>query len=84
MKTLLKPTVWKMTLTLAFLIIATLLWRGYAITIASDTFNLGFPFQFYIIWGPIPVFDLLGFSLDLIFWYSISLFVIVMVEKRKL
>jgi len=52
LKTLLKPTLLKIVLTVVFLALSSWLWRQYVISIISDTFPVGFPFQFYLAWGP--------------------------------
>jgi len=54
MTSFLKPNLWKLLLTFALLFISSALWRLYVVTHISDTFPLGFPFQFYMGWGPCP------------------------------
>jgi hypothetical protein len=43
MKTILKPTVPKITLAIVFFIVIRWLWRTYVMSTTSDSFPLGFP-----------------------------------------
>ena len=68
-------------LTLALMLVSGLLWSIYQTARISDTFPLGFPFRFYLAWGPCPPgrscyeFNLFNLILDFILWYGISAFV---------
>jgi len=78
----LKPSIAKLALTLAMLIISSMSWRMFTIARISDTFPMGFPLQFYLAWGPCRAGEICSESngvflvLDLIFWYAVSAFVI--------
>jgi uncharacterized membrane protein (DUF106 family) len=89
MKTLLKPTVLKIILTLVLFAVFSWLWRMYIISTISDTFPLGFPLQFFLAWGPCQAeqncseFNGLWLALDVLFWYVISAFVMDGFGKAK-
>ena len=89
MKTVIKPTLLKITLTLILFVITSLLWRNYVTSTISDTFPWGFPFQFYLAWGPCPPgeicseFNGLYLVLDIIIWYVVSAFIIRMFKKEE-
>jgi hypothetical protein len=74
----LRPTLWKIVLTIGLLVAASLLWRAYIVSRISDTFPLGFPFQFYLAWGPCPPgqdcseFNGLYLLFDVVLWYAVS------------
>lgn len=78
MRTLLRPTLLKIVLTLGLFALSSLLWRMYVTSTISDTFPWGFPFQFYLAWGPCPPGEicresnLLFLILDLLCWYIVS------------
>ena len=78
MVNLLKPNLWKLVLTLALFLLSSAVWRAYVISHISDTFPLGFPFQFYLAWGPCPPgqtcseFKGLFLILDFLVWYLVS------------
>ncbi|HSL47243.1 MAG TPA: hypothetical protein VK897_27635 [Anaerolineales bacterium] len=78
MKTILKPTLLKIALTLVLLVLSSYLWRMYVTSTISDTFPWGFPLQFYLAWGPCPPGEVcsennvLFLILDLMFWYMVS------------
>jgi hypothetical protein len=82
MQAVLKPTLFKIILASALLLLSSYLWRIYITSTVSDTFPWGFPLQFYLGWGPCPPGEVCSQSnvffllLDLIFWYVISAFVI--------
>ena len=84
----LKPNLWKILLTLALLFVSSVLWRSYIITRISDTFPIGFPFQFYLSWGPCPPgqicseFNTLFLFLDASIWYLISAAIVQGVRYR--
>lgn len=85
----LKPSLWKILLTMAFIYVSSALWRAYVISRISDTFPLGFPFQFYEAWGPCPPgencseFNSLYFLLDLTIWYIVSALIVNRTQKRR-
>ena len=78
MKQILSPTLSKIILTSALLIISALLWRMYIVATLSDTFPVGFPLQFFLAWGPCQPnqncseFNALYLVLDILLWYAIS------------
>ena len=85
----LKPNFWKLLLTPVLLGVSSVLWRAYIVSRISDTFPLGAPFQFYIAWGPCPPgqicseFNGLLLMFDLIFWYTLSAFLIDRFRKTQ-
>lgn len=80
MLTFLKPTLGKILLTIGLLYASSVLWRAYVVSRISDTFPLGFPFQFHLAWGPCPPgqncseFNGLFLILDVMLWYVVSAF----------
>ena len=72
----LKPTLWKVIATIGLLYASSILWRAYVISRISDTFPMGFPFQFYLGWGPCPPGDICSefngiyLLLDVLIWYA--------------
>lgn len=82
MANFLKPNVWKITLTLALFFVSSAIWRGIVISRISDTFPLGFPFQYSLSWGPCPPgeicseFNGLYLIFDLVIWYVVSAWLI--------
>jgi hypothetical protein len=84
----LRPNLWKILLTLALLYGSSALWRAYVISRISDTFPHGFPFQFYLGWGPCPPgeicyeFNGLFLFFDILIWYVVSAFVLDRFQKR--
>lgn len=89
MKSILKPDIWKIILTVILFYGSSLLWRAFVIRRISDTFPHGFPFQFYLAWGPCPPeeicseFNELYLILDWIIWYLVSAFTINALTKNK-
>ena len=85
----LKPTLWKLVLTAGLLYASSSVWRAYVISRISDTFPYGFPFQFYIGWGPCPPgqncseFNGLFLLLDILLWYIVSAFIVDRLRKRE-
>jgi hypothetical protein len=88
MKSILKPNIWKIGLTLALFYISSTLWRAYVISLISDTFPLGFPFQFYLSRGPCQPgqnrseSNWLFLVFDMIIWYIVSAFAVDRIKKR--
>ena len=68
-------------LALALMLVSSLLWRIYLTARVSDIFPWGFPFQFYLSWGPCPPdrscfeFNLFYLILDFLIWYLVSGFI---------
>ena len=89
MKTILKPTLAKIALTMLLFNIASWLWRMYVVSRISDTFPRGFPFQYYLAWGPCPPgeicfeYNTLYFFLDVVIWYLVSAFLLSVIPKRR-
>lgn len=85
---ILKPTLSKVMLTIGLLAAASLLWRAYIVSRISDTFPLGFPFQFYLAWGPCPPgqdcseFNGPYLLFDVALWYAVSAFLLDRLRKR--
>lgn len=84
-----KPTLGKLMLTAGLLFASSALWRMYVISRISDTFPWGFPFQFYLAWGPCPPgqncseFNGLYLILDVILWYVVSAFLLDRLRMRR-
>ena len=78
MKRLLKPTIFKIVLTLVLFYISGLLWRLYIISHLSDSFPFGFPVVFWESWGPCQPGQVCsafwGWALlvDVLIWYIVS------------
>jgi len=89
MSRILKPSLWKLLLALVLLYISSTLWRAYVISRISDTFPLGFPFQFYLSWGPCQAgqncseSNWLFLVIDMILWYVVSAFSVDLLGKNK-
>lgn len=85
----LKPTLWKLLLTAGLLYASSFVWRAYVISRISDTFPHGFPFQFYVAWGPCPPgqncseFNGWFLLLDILLWYIVSAFIVDRLRKRE-
>lgn len=84
----LKPNLWKILLAAMLLFGTSYLWRMYTISRISDTFPWGFPFQYYLAWGPCPPgevcyeFSSLYLILDIVVWYVIAAFLLERLPKR--
>lgn len=84
----LKPNLSKIVLGLLLFAASSFLWRTYTISRISDTFPHGFPFQFYLGWGPCPPGEIchefhgLYLVFDLVIWYIISALIVDRVRKR--
>jgi hypothetical protein len=90
MRSFLKPNLWKILLTVILLYASSALWRAYVIRRISDTFPHGFPFQFYLAWGPCPPeeicfeFNWLFLVFDITIWYCVSAFIVQWIKNRRL
>lgn len=84
----LKPGLAKIVVALIFFAIASILWRTYVISRISDTFPWGFPFQFYLGWGPCPPGETCFESkpmlliLDLAVWYVVGAWIVERLRKK--
>lgn len=84
-----KPNLWKIILAIILFYGSSALWRTYVVTHISDTFPLGFPFQFYLAWGPCPPEQICSefngryLLLDLIIWYVVSAFFVDQMRKSR-
>ena len=84
----LKPTFGKIVLTFILLFVSSAIWRIYVTSHISDTFPVGFPFQFYMAWGPCPLeqncseSNGLFLAFDLIIWYVAAAFLVDRIRKR--
>lgn len=80
-KNILKPNLWKIVLIVILFYGPSMFWRMYVISRISNTFPRGFPFQYYLGWGPCPPGEIcsefhgLGLVLDCVHWYLISAFI---------
>ena len=85
----LKPNLWKIALAIALFFLSSALWRAYVISRISDTFPHGFPFQFYLGWGPCPpgqsCFEFNGLFLifDAVIWYAAGAFIADRVRGKR-
>ena len=85
----LKPSLSKISLAFILLYVSGLLWRSFVMARVSDTFPVGFPFQFYLSWGPCPPgqdcseFNALFLILDLLIWYAVSTFIVQRLQKGQ-
>ena len=74
----LKPSFLKIVLFLTFFVLSSWLWRIYVFSKLSDTFPVGFPFQFFLSWGPCQPgkncseFNGLYLICDLVIWYVVG------------
>ena len=90
MRSILKPNFWKLALTILLFYASGALWRAYVVRRISDTFPQGFPFQFYLAWGPCPAgeicfeFNWLFLVFDLSIWYFVSAFVVQWIKDQRL
>jgi hypothetical protein len=86
--TFLKPSLGKILLAAALFFATSYLWRAYTIARISDTFPWGFPFQYYLAWGPCPPgevcyeFSTLYLILDSVVWYTTAAFLVERLQKR--
>lgn len=89
MKSLLKPDLWKLVLAAILFYASSALWRMYIIARISDTFPRGFPFQYYVGWGPCPPgescfeFSWLYLILDIVIWYILSAWIVQQVRRKR-
>jgi hypothetical protein len=89
LKTFLRPSLAKIVLTFALLILSGYLWRLYIVSTISDTFPWGFPLQFYLAWGPCPPGEICRESnifyliIDILFWYIVSAFLVSRLAKAN-
>jgi hypothetical protein len=85
----LKPTLWKIILTVILFSLSSALWGAYVMSRISDTFPSGFPFRYYLAWGPCPPgeicseFNWLYLILDIVIWYVVSALVVDLVRRRR-
>jgi hypothetical protein len=85
---MIRPSFSTILLTFGLLVISSWLWRMYVISTVSDTFPHGFPFQFYLGWGPCPSgktcyeFNGLNLVFDLAFWYLVSAFLVTKFQRK--
>lgn len=74
----LKPSFLKIVLFVALFVLSSWMWSIYVISRISDTFPVGFPFQFFLSWGPCPPgencseFNGLYLVLDIVIWYVVG------------
>jgi hypothetical protein len=90
MRNILKPNLWKIVLAITLFFASSALWRGYVTSRISDTFPHGFPFQFYLAWGPCRPeeicfeFKWLFLVFDIGIWYFVSAFIVQWIKNRRL
>jgi len=89
MQRILKPNLWKIVLTGILFFVSSVLWRAYVTSHISDTFPHGFPFQFYLGWGPCQrgeicyEFNGLFLIFDILIWYFVSAFITDRISKSR-
>ena len=89
MKSILKPSLLKIILTIALFLVASYLWQVFITSRITDIFPLGFPLPFYVAWGPCPPgescseFNGLWLALDIVIWYLVSAFILSMIKKME-
>lgn len=89
MLTFLKPSLWKILAAAALFYASSYLWRAYTMSRISDTFPRGFPFEYYMAWGPCPPgeicseFNSLYLLLDILIWYIVGAFLVDRLQKRR-
>ena len=85
----LRPNLWKLILGILLFLGSSALWRAFVISRISDTFPRGFPFQYYLAWGPCPPgqscseFNMLFLILDVVIWYMVSAFIVDRLQKKR-
>ena len=89
MKSILKPTFLKVLIALVLFILFSVLWGMVVPFFISDTFPVGFPFQFFLSWGPCQPgencseFNNLFLVLDIAIWYIIAAWVVSRFKKPE-
>jgi hypothetical protein len=89
MRALLRHSPAKIILTLVFFALSSYLWRLYITSTISDTFPWGFPWQFYLAWGPCPPGEACSESkplfliLNILFWYILSGFLVAGIARDR-
>ena len=74
----LKPSFLKIVLFLALFVLSSWMWSIYVISRISDTFPVGFPFQFFLSWGPCQPgencseFNGLFLVFDIVIWFVVG------------
>jgi hypothetical protein len=89
MKNSLRPSLWKVILAISLFYASSTLWRAFVIARISDTFPRGFPFQYYLGWGPCPPgevcfeFNWLYLILDIVIWYVVSALIVDQARRKR-
>lgn len=89
MRSILKPSFLKIVVAIAFFVLSSWLWRMLVMTVISDTFPHGFPFQFYEAWGPCQAgencseFNGINLVLDVVIWYVIGAWLVSRFRKPQ-
>jgi hypothetical protein len=84
----LKPNLWKIILAVFLFFASGAIWSAIVPRFISDTFPMGFPFQFYVAWGPCPPgencseFNTLFLILDVVIWYVVSAFIVDRLRRK--
>jgi hypothetical protein len=83
----LRANPWKIVFTIFLFFGSSALSAAIVPRFISDTFPTGFPFWFYLAWGPCPPgqvcseFNGLYLVLDLIIWYGISALIVYQLNR---
>jgi hypothetical protein len=89
MRNILSPTLSKIVFAIILFSASSELWRAFIIRRISDTFPHGFPFQYYLAWGPCPPgeicfeFSWLFLVLDIGSWSVVSALIVQWIGDRK-
>ena len=84
----LKPGLWKIIVAILLFLVSSALSAAIVPRFISDTFPMGFPFWFYLAWGPCPPgqvcseFNGLYLILDLIIWYVVSALIVNRIQRQ--
>lgn len=84
----LQPTPSKIVLAFVLFFTASLFWRIFVTMRVMDVSPLGFPFEFFVTWGPCPPgencseFNGLFLLFDLLAWYVVGAWVLSRLKKQ--
>lgn len=85
----LKPSLLKVVLFIALFMLSGWFWSIYVISRISDTFPFGFPFQFFLAWGPCrpgencSEFNGLYLVLDILIWYVVGAWIVSCFKRNE-
>lgn len=88
MKDVLKPTFLKVIVAFILFVLFGWSWGLWVQMRISDTFPFGFPFQFFLAWGPCQAgencseFNGLFLVLDIVIWYVVGAWLVNLLKKN--